>query len=750
MGYRFEGTQTSGNSGVSVASAGDVDGDGLDDLLIGATGEGPVPQAGAVYLVAGADLAAADAADGTTDGVISLANIPGQENSYLLQGVDQTDIAGIETAGVGDIDGDGLDDILIGARAGDGADNATDLSGEAYLIAAGDLAALDAADGSTDGIIDLGQTATGATSYTFFGAAEEDEAGISVDSAGDFDGDGVGDFLIGANGAGGNGNGTGEVYAIASADLAALDAADGVTDGVIGLEAVAGSGAASYTFLGTRAGDQAGFSVSTAGDTDGDGLDDLLIGAPGTDGIGASRGETYLISSAELADADAADGTVDGIIDLDLVALEENSYRFTGLDADDFAGRAVAEAGDTDGDGLGDILIGANFADGGGVFSGEAYLISAADLADADAEDGAVDGEIDLDDIRKFDNSYRFIGTEVGDQAGIALSSAGDIDGDGLDDILIGAALADGGGPTAGEVYLIAAADLAAADAAEPGTPGVIDLDSIAAQANSYQFIGAEDGDQAGRAVSAAGDVDGDGIGDLLIGANFADTGEVFAGETYLLSGARLAEYDAADGVVDGVIDLEATAVICFVAGTAIETRRGPVPVEEIRPGDLVATRDDGWQPVRWTGVSLRRAAGATAPIRIRKGVLGATRDLWVSPHHRMLLSGTRLRALFGEAEVLASALSLVDGAGIARVPGVTMGARHTTGCVAYHHILCDRHQILRAEGTWSESFHPGAAASALDAPTRAELSALFPALGADYGAPARPPLAAAEAGLLR
>ncbi|MEQ3624880.1 MAG: Hint domain-containing protein [Celeribacter sp.] len=150
--------------------------------------------------------------------------------------------------------------------------------------------------------------------------------------------------------------------------------------------------------------------------------------------------------------------------------------------------------------------------------------------------------------------------------------------------------------------------------------------------------------------------------------------------------------------------------VICFTPGTRIATPRGPMPVEFLRAGDLVTTRDDGPQPLIWSGQ--RRLSGAALhatpalrPIRLRANALGTGRpdgDLLVSPGHRMLLRGDAARDLFGEAEVLVRAGDLLDQPGIAR----DLNLRE----VCYIHLMLDRHQILLANGMESESFHPGEA----------------------------------------
>ncbi|WP_323038290.1 Hint domain-containing protein [Gemmobacter sp.] len=168
--------------------------------------------------------------------------------------------------------------------------------------------------------------------------------------------------------------------------------------------------------------------------------------------------------------------------------------------------------------------------------------------------------------------------------------------------------------------------------------------------------------------------------------------------------------------------------IICFCRGTRIATATGDRPVEDLRPGDLVLTRDHGLQPLRWAGGSRRLAAGALAPVRIGAGALGNTRDLRVSPQHRMLVDGWQVGLLFGEDEVLVPAISLVNGTTVTRDEG---------GIVEYFHLLFDRHEILLSDGAPSESFHPGDQGwKALDAAARDEILLLFPEL-ADHRAAA-------------
>ncbi|PIE16617.1 MAG: type I secretion protein [Rhodobacterales bacterium] len=207
-------------------------------------------------------------------------------------------------------------------------------------------------------------------------------------------------------------------------------------------------------------------------------------------------------------------------------------------------------------------------------------------------------------------------------------------------------------------------------------------------------------------------------------------------------------DFRDADGNITGTMEFVniENVVPCFVAGTRIKTTMGEIAVEDLEVGQMVQTMDHGLQPIRWIGSAKRPAMGDLAPIRIRKGTLGNERDLWVSPQHRMLLSGAQTEMMFGESEVLATAKSLLNDHSITRVEG---------GEVEYFHILFDSHEIVYAEGAPSESFHPGEQGwKAMDQATRDEILELFPELASgdfsDYGPSARLSLKAHEAAVLK
>ncbi|MEO0912903.1 MAG: Hint domain-containing protein [Pseudomonadota bacterium] len=172
---------------------------------------------------------------------------------------------------------------------------------------------------------------------------------------------------------------------------------------------------------------------------------------------------------------------------------------------------------------------------------------------------------------------------------------------------------------------------------------------------------------------------------------------------------------------------LEDIQVVCFTRGARIETAHGMQLVEDLRMGDLVRTRDHGLREIRWIGSKTCSAETLDQfpelrPVRFAAGALDGNDELLVSPAHRMLLTGWRAELLFGEAEVLAAAKLLLNDSSIQ--------VAHDLDEVEYFHILFDDHEIIRADGAWSESFHPAALSlGSVSAASRDEVLALFPEL---------------------
>jgi len=197
------------------------------------------------------------------------------------------------------------------------------------------------------------------------------------------------------------------------------------------------AGRGGFKINGEASGDQAGFSTAIAGDVNGDGLADVIVGARGNDGVGNfDKGSVYVVF-----------GRVDtAAITLGEPGRGDRGFEINGESSSDQLGWSVAGAGDVNGDGLADLLIGAAFNDSQGVFSnGAAYVVYG--KADNDS--------VDLDVVRSGIGGFKIRGEGDGDLAGRAVSAAGDVNGDGFADLLIGAPNQDAGGADAGGAYIL-------------------------------------------------------------------------------------------------------------------------------------------------------------------------------------------------------------------------------------------------------------------------------------------------------
>jgi hypothetical protein len=152
-------------------------------------------------------------------------------------------------------------------------------------------------------------------------------------------------------------------------------------------------------------------------------------------------------------------------------------------------------------------------------------------------------------------------------------------------------------------------------------------------------------------------------------------------------------------GATGDDLTTDTTALICFAKGTEILTIEGPEKIETLRVGDIVLTKDNGLRPIRWIGMRTVQGTGAFAPVVIRKGVYGATKDLFVSQQHRILLAHPRNQLMFAYDEVLAAAKHLVDGDRV---------FIREVNWITYFHFLCDDHEIVFSNSVATESLLPG------------------------------------------
>lgn len=451
QGIRIAGRDAHDRSGVAIARAGDVDGDGLDDILVGAhfADRNGVPLAGETTLVFGRTLRDA-AGDGRT--ALDLGELAPHE-AVVIAGPPGTHRTGWSVASAGDVDADGLADVVIGGHPREG------LPGKGAVVFGSALSA--ASEGS--GLVDLAALSS-SQGVVLNGIAADDFAGLEVASAGDVDADGHADVLVGAFGTGRDGQERAGAAHLVSGGAIASASRAGATR--IDLSQL---GPADRTLLaGRAAGDAAGRAVAGAGDVDGDGRADVLVGAWSA-APGGKRwcGEvTLLFGSALLAAAGPDD---EGIVDLGSLP-ETGGIVIRGAAPEDFTGWSVAAAGDVDGDGLGDVVVGAYGVDP----SGAAYVLFGAALAER-VRSGK-DRTVDLAHLAAADG-VRIVGALPGSNTGFRVSSAGDVDGDGLADVLLGAPNADlpAGREAAGQSFVVGGAAITAASAAG----GVLDLGAI-------------------------------------------------------------------------------------------------------------------------------------------------------------------------------------------------------------------------------------------------------------------------------
>jgi hypothetical protein len=446
---------TSNDIECSVSSTGDINDDGIADILVG--GWLDTASDSRVNVVFGQR--------GVWPPSFALSSLNGANGFALLEASAWYGSCW-SVSGAGDINGDGISDMLVG---GSSINNNT---GAAYVVF-GQKSAWSA----TFSLSNL----NGVNGFMLMGGIVGDSIGSPVSSAGDINGDGIADILVGARV--NNINNFGAVYVVfgqksgwpATLALSSLDGTNG------------------FTMMGISAGDGIGSSVSSAGDINGDGIADILLGAPFANN---RAGATYVVFGQR------------GVwpATLSLSSLNgANGFTLTGInagDVGDLSGSSVSSAGDINGDGIADILLG---APGANNLAGVTYVVF--------GQRGIWPATLSLSSLNGA-NGFKLMGGNADDESGGAvISSAGDINGDGIADILVGA-------PGANVIYAVFGQK-----SVWPATLLLSSLNGV----NGFMLMGSVDG-TIGSSMSSAGDVNDDGIADILVGESSGSTTYVVFG----------------------------------------------------------------------------------------------------------------------------------------------------------------------------------------------------------------------------
>ena len=354
-----------------------MNGDGYDDIIISAHKAGPNdPASGTSYVVYGRP----DVGGNKIGTAIDLTEIEADTGGFVINGVAENDQSGLSVSGAGDVNGDGFDDLIVGAPYDD---PNGDLSGASFVVF-----------GSAEGVgVELTELegAAGADPLGFVinGVAADDQSGISVSGAGDVNGDGLDDLIVGAMGADPNGSLSGASYVV-------FGKADGAAVELSAVELNAGAVPTGFIIKGISTDDFSGRSVSGAGDVNGDGLDDLIIGAMGTDGSRDVDGDGDDDLTSGSGSSFVVYGKTGGeAVELSLVASSVGGFVINGVDADDQSGRSVSGAGDVNGDGFADLIVGAPFDDpNGNSYSGASFVVFGGNFTESVTNVGTTAAEI--------------------------------------------------------------------------------------------------------------------------------------------------------------------------------------------------------------------------------------------------------------------------------------------------------------------------------------------------------------------
>ena len=488
-GFVIRGGDTSGLAGVALSGVGDVNGDGIDDMVLGApqAEANGVLEAGEAYVVFGRRSG--------FEPVLDVGDLNG-ENGFALQGFDERHLVGARVSGAGDVNGDGVEDLVIGAESRNPGESG--VIGESFVVFGQRtgfpprlvLSALDGENG-------------------FVVQAEEEESGVTtwaVSGIGDVNGDGVDDLLLGHALAGPvEDMNRGEAYVVF-----------GTTEGFEAFLNVRDlNGFNGFVIRGVQLQDFLGRAVSGVGDVNGDGISDLIVGAPGRNTDDLSNVGLCVVVFGRVTGFGAL---------LDIEELNgRNGFAISGFDRFAEAGTLVRGAGDVNGDGLMDLLLGtANSSLGGTPTAAESYVIF--------GQSGDFPAEVPLETLDGF-NGFVVEGLATGEIfLGKSVAGVGDVNGDGIDDILVGSASADAEGiRNSGEAYVIYGRRW--------GGPARFDVQMLDGE-EGFVVQGIQQSDGLGAAASGVGDLNGDGLADFAVAAPGANpNGVANAGEVYVVFG---------------------------------------------------------------------------------------------------------------------------------------------------------------------------------------------------------------------
>ncbi|MEH1953967.1 beta strand repeat-containing protein [Nostoc sp.] len=506
-GFAINGINPGDFSGSSVSNAGDINNDGIDDLIIGAFGASPNGNysAGQSYVVFGGT----NLGSGST---LNPSDLNGT-NGFIINGIAGGDYSGISVSNAGDINNDGIDDLLIGAFGA--SPNGNYSAGQSYVVFGG----TNLGSGGTLNLSDL----NGTNSFIINGIAENDRSGISVSNAGDINNDGIDDLIIGAYRADPNGEvDPGQSYVV----FGGTNLGSGSTLNLSDLNGTNG-----FIINDIAQDDRSGTSVSNAGDINNDGIDDLIIGAIYADIYGnfflgqsyVVFGETNLGSGGTLNRSDL-NGTNGFFIN-----GREDNLNPAGTSV---TGTSVSNGGDINNDGIDDLIIGAYRASSNGKFeTGQSYVV----FGGTNLGSG---GTFNLSDLNGT-NGFIINGIASSDQSGTSVSNGGDINNDGIDDLIIGAPFASPNGKydtgnskfETGQSYVV----FGGTNLGSGGTFNLSDLNGT----NGFIINGIASSDQSGTSVSNGGDINNDGIDDLIIGAPYASPNGGYSGQSYVVFGGK-------------------------------------------------------------------------------------------------------------------------------------------------------------------------------------------------------------------